>query len=525
MPLRALTELLPAHSCYTQSCVDAMASIASDASVAFVSATSAASAASFAFVSATSAASAASVSIVSATSAASVSFVSATSAASVAIASAASVASAASDSATSAASISFASATSAASVSFASATSAASASFASATSAASVASVSILNLPPSSDAASAPIAAIAGAIAGVVLLLVVMALILRHRRRRQQAQAATIDRLSKSELVPIRESELSKISNVTNNTPTAVSQAPNRSTTVKAGVASPSTAESDYASVGQAFYATAGSVPSTYNYAAVGGVSTTYHYASTSEAASASKTAAAPDIKVAKNLYHAPADAVAPITYDYAVSPRIYDKPVAVTQTLRPGLVLGDKLGSGAFGVVLRGRIPRALVPADAQYLLSNPAQPDLEVAVKMLQPESGERAQQEFVEEARMVSQFDNPHIVRAIATLLEAKPHLCVLELMPHGDLRSVVHRSKQAGLRWTAGEFGHALAQVAAGLAYLESIRFVHRDIAARNCLVGVGLSVKISDFGLTRSLAEEHDYYKMEHKGRLPVKVHA
>ena len=42
----------------------------------------------------------------------------------------------------------------------------------------------------------------------------------------------------------------------------------------------------------------------------------------------------------------------------------------------------------------------------------------------------------------------------------------------------------------------------AQIAAGMAYLESQNYIHRDLAARNILVGDNNSVKIADFGLAR-----------------------
>jgi serine/threonine protein kinase len=42
----------------------------------------------------------------------------------------------------------------------------------------------------------------------------------------------------------------------------------------------------------------------------------------------------------------------------------------------------------------------------------------------------------------------------------------------------------------------------AQIAAGMAYLESQNYIHRDLAARNVLVGDNNIVKIAGFGLAR-----------------------
>ena len=50
-----------------------------------------------------------------------------------------------------------------------------------------------------------------------------------------------------------------------------------------------------------------------------------------------------------------------------------------------------------------------------------------------------------------------------------------------------------------------------QLSTALSYLESKKFVHRDIAARNVLVSSEESVKLADFGLSRWV-EEQSYYK-------------
>lgn len=47
-------------------------------------------------------------------------------------------------------------------------------------------------------------------------------------------------------------------------------------------------------------------------------------------------------------------------------------------------------------------------------------------------------------------------------------------------------------------------------------------VHMDLAARNCLVAEGNLVKVADFGLTRKLPDDQDYWQADHVMKLPVK---
>lgn len=54
------------------------------------------------------------------------------------------------------------------------------------------------------------------------------------------------------------------------------------------------------------------------------------------------------------------------------------------------------------------------------------------------------------------------------------------------------------------------------------YLASKGVVHRDLAARNVLVENVDLMKITDFGMSRILREDKDYYQAAERGKWPLK---
>ncbi|XP_076053632.1 insulin-like growth factor 1 receptor [Oratosquilla oratoria] len=59
-----------------------------------------------------------------------------------------------------------------------------------------------------------------------------------------------------------------------------------------------------------------------------------------------------------------------------------------------------------------------------------------------------------------------------------------------------------------------------EAADGMAYLASKKLVHRDLAARNCMLDHRLTLKVGDFGMTRTM--KPDYYRTGTNALVPIK---
>ncbi|XP_072007209.1 focal adhesion kinase 1 isoform X4 [Engystomops pustulosus] len=169
----------------------------------------------------------------------------------------------------------------------------------------------------------------------------------------------------------------------------------------------------------------------------------------------------------------------------------------------RDRIELGRCIGEGQFGDVHQG-------------VYMSPENPAMAVAIKTCKNCTSDSVREKFLQEALTMRQFDHPHIVKLIGVITE-NPVWIIMELCTLGELRSFLQVRKYnldlASLILYA-------YQLSTALAYLESKRFVHRDIAARNVLVSTTDCVKLGDFGLSRYM-EDSTYYKAS-KGKLPIK---
>uniref|UniRef100_A0A8C7R557 Focal adhesion kinase 1 n=1 Tax=Oncorhynchus mykiss TaxID=8022 RepID=A0A8C7R557_ONCMY len=190
-------------------------------------------------------------------------------------------------------------------------------------------------------------------------------------------------------------------------------------------------------------------------------------------------------------------------TYTMPSSKFISPSPARDYEIQRDRIELGRCIGEGQFGDVHQG-------------VYNSPENPTLNVAIKTCKNCTSDSVREKFLQEALTMRQFDHPHIVKLIGVITE-NPVWIIMELCTMGELRSFLQVRKYNLDLSTLILFSH---QLSTALAYLESKRFVHRDIAARNVLVSSTDCVMLGDFGLSRYM-EDSSYYKAS-KGKLPIK---
>jgi calcium-dependent protein kinase len=153
---------------------------------------------------------------------------------------------------------------------------------------------------------------------------------------------------------------------------------------------------------------------------------------------------------------------------------------------------IGKKLGSGAYAEV------RLCTHKKTKALR----------AVKILSKRllESEEAQKQFIKEVEILKTLDHPNIVRIFEFFEDDNSFYIVMEYCDGGELFDEIVKNVQ----FNEHQAAHIIRQVFSCIAYLHSIKVVHRDIKSENILLEEKddlFNIKLIDFGVATTLNPE------------------
>ncbi|KAL6742141.1 hypothetical protein Aduo_015326 [Ancylostoma duodenale] len=147
-------------------------------------------------------------------------------------------------------------------------------------------------------------------------------------------------------------------------------------------------------------------------------------------------------------------------------------------------IVKTKKLGDGAFGDVYKGILRTGLMESK-------------EVAIKTIIGSISSEENEKLFREAMLMRRLVHPNVVMLIGVASNEEPVMIVMEFAQGGSVLDAV-QAKPGPTVYVRIKYCHGAAL---GLQYLSGQGIIHRDVAARNCLIGKHDTAKISDFGLS------------------------
>jgi eukaryotic-like serine/threonine-protein kinase len=157
------------------------------------------------------------------------------------------------------------------------------------------------------------------------------------------------------------------------------------------------------------------------------------------------------------------------------------------------------EIGRGGMGIVYQ-----ALDPENHRMVAIK------QLLLESVDPTKHREFKDRFRREAAMAARLDHPNIVTVYdveAGTQENEAYYYVMEFLEGRSLRKEL---ELRGGKMSAEEYHPILKQVAEGLAYAHSLNVVHRDVKPDNIFILKDGRVKLTDFGIARTVDYEQTH---------------
>jgi hypothetical protein len=186
------------------------------------------------------------------------------------------------------------------------------------------------------------------------------------------------------------------------------------------------------------------------------------------------------------------------------------------------------ELGMGQFGVVALSHTVGLSLKQLGFSDTSTETNVSLVVAIKRLKDEADDKMREAFEREVKFMARLKHDNVVRLLGVCLSQNAFI-MMEYMENGDLNHYLKMQEFTGIeiddlpenKITVPILIYMCMQISRGMRYLASLRFIHRDLATRNILVGQDHKVKIADFGMSHNLYSDV-YYRIQGRAVLPIR---
>jgi len=150
-------------------------------------------------------------------------------------------------------------------------------------------------------------------------------------------------------------------------------------------------------------------------------------------------------------------------------------------------------------------------------------------VALKRILPHLSENKEflTMFVDEAKMVAGLTHPNIVQIFDLGKIDSSYYIAMEYVHGHDLRSIVKRTRNKGLRMPLDLSLRVVSQVCSALEYAhrkkdergQPMEIVHRDVSPQNILIAFEGDVKLADFGIAKAATKASKTERGALRGKL------